>query len=114
MLLTMTLLALPPLVMLILTQLMPFVIPVIASFLFKLINKGTTLVSGWSTIAKQVFFAVFNTLLVLLMTAIGVTDASGDIAQWTVATVEGVLGAIAAMFLYDNGKAAARQPDPVA
>jgi hypothetical protein len=99
------LIALPPLVALILAQLVPVVTPVVASFVFKWINKGTALLDAWGVWSKRLAFAVLNTLLVLGLSALGLADVSGDVHSWTQGTVEGILGAIAAMLLYDNGKA---------
>lgn len=101
---TLVLVALPPLIVTILDQIIPIAVPVIASWLFKWVNKGTALLQTLADWQKRLLFAVLNTALVLGINALGLTDVPGDILAWTQTTLEGVLGAIAAMLLYDNGK----------
>jgi Na+-transporting methylmalonyl-CoA/oxaloacetate decarboxylase beta subunit len=107
---TTMLLVLSPVLVVIISQLIPLLIPVISSFLFKALNKEIEAVNKLNDWAKRLIFAVFNTLLVLGITALHLTNVSPDIQNWTQTTIEGVLGAIAAMLLYDNGKTAATDP----
>jgi uncharacterized BrkB/YihY/UPF0761 family membrane protein len=97
------LLTLPPVLLAILAQLLPLVVPVISSYLFKLLNKGTTWVNGLNDWVKRVVFAVGNIVLTLLTSALHVT-APGDEQSWDQTTIVGLVTAIIAMLLYDNGK----------
>lgn len=101
-------LVVPSLLTAIFAQFIPILVPVIASYLFKLLNKGTTAIEAWADWQKQLAFAVLNTLILLGVRALGLAGVPEDVQHWTQVTLEGILGAIAAMLLYDNGKSAAQ------
>jgi Na+-transporting methylmalonyl-CoA/oxaloacetate decarboxylase beta subunit len=107
---TSMLLVLSPVLVVIISQLLPIVIPVVSSFLFKALNKEIEAVNKLNDWVKRLIFMVFNTLLALGITALHLANVSPEIQSWTQTTIEGVLGAVAAMLLYDNGKTAATDP----
>jgi len=96
----------------ILAQILPLVVPVIASFLFKLLNKGLVFVSGLNDWVKRIVFAIVNIVFSLGVAALKLAPV-GDVETWGETTLVGLLTAVIAMLLYDNGKTAATTPDPV-
>ena len=105
-------LVLSPLLAGILAQLLVILNPVISSYLFKLLNKGTTAIASWNDWVKRIAYVVLNTLLALGVAALHLVNVPGDVTTWDVTTVEGIITGIAAILLYDNGKTAAKPDTP--